>query len=218
MNLAKNNKVIVFAILEAKKAYTEINFFEQFINSIKDKYKKISFIYPFGIDGNIKNFEKFVNNFFGKLEYKISPKNVKEKINIFDNNIFDTIYIFCIWDTTKRKNNFNKNYNLLKNSKKNSKNIEYECLIFKKGIEQGLIGKFFQKELLSIKQLCQKMHYESKDKFKLKSNRNLFYRVMEKANIDTNNNLLINMKKRLSSNGETNFVKILNLIEESNKN
>ena len=216
MNLASNIKIILFAILEGEKAYTEINFFSGFIDSIKDQYKKISFIYPLAINGNIKNSKKFINNFFGKLEYKISPKNVKEKFDFLNNDVFDSIHIFCIWDTTKRKNNFEKNYNLLKKSKRNFPNIIYKCLVFEKGIEQGLVSKFFQKEPLSIKKLCQKMQYKSKDSFKLENNEHLFYSVIEKAKIDTNNNLLINMKKRLSNNDESNFVKILNLIEELN--
>ena len=217
MNLVKNNKKnIVFAILEAEKAYTEKNFFEGFINCIKNKYEEISFINHFSINGNIRNSKKFIDNFFGKLKSSIKSTNITKKIDFLDHNIFDYVYIFCIWDKSKQKSNFEKNYNLLKKYKKNILNIKYECLIFKDGIEKDLFAKFFKEKILSIKEIIKKIGYKSIKDFKSRSNWHLFYNILEATKIKNDSNVLVNIKKRLYNNGETHFVKMLDLIEKLN--
>lgn len=206
MNLKKNNKkVIIFAILEGKEAYTEINFFEQFIHSIKNKYKNIFFISPFAIDGNIKKSKEFIDGFYDKLRSYIED-DTKEK---FDS--FNDIYVFCVWDKLKQKTNFKNNFKLLKEK---YKNIEYKCLIFENGIEKNLFSKFFGKDLLSNYQLIKKLEYKKIKDIKSRTNKRLFWDIVDKAKVDTNSNVLLNIKERLLINGEKKFIKILKFIEK----
>lgn len=211
MNLVENNrKIVVFAILEGSEAYTEINFFNGFIKSIEYKYKKIIFIPPFAIDGNIKNSKEFIDNFFNKLKSYIES-STEEKFNSFND-----IYIFCIWDKLEQKTNFQNNYNLLEKDIKNNKNIIYKFLRFEESIEKDLFSKFFGRKLLLINNLVQKLGYKKIKDIKSKTNKHLFWNIMEKAKINVNSNILINIKEKLSNNGEINFVKILNFIEKLN--
>ena len=207
MNLVKNNKkVIVFAILEGKEAYTEINFFGGFNNFIQNEYKNIFFVSPFAIDGNIKKSKEFIDLFYDKLKSCIE-NHTKEK---FDS--FNDIYVFCIWDKLKQKTNFEKNYKLLEINK--FKNIKYKCLIFEKSIEKNLFSKFFGKVPLSNNQLIKKLEYKKIKDIKKETNKHLFWNIMKKAKIDTNSNVLLNIKEKLLTNGEKNFIKILEFIEK----
>ena len=207
MNLVKNNKkIILFTILEGKEACTEINFFSGFVNSIKYEHKRISFVDPFAIDGNVKASKEFIDNFFNKLKLNIefsTNKKFKE---------FNNIYVFCVWDKLKQKTNFKTNFKFLKEKK--FKNIKYKCLVFENSIEKDLFSKFFGRELLLINDLVEKLGYQKIKDIKLRTNKHLFWNIMEKAKIDTNSNVLVNIKEKLSSNGETNFVKILDFIKK----
>ena len=201
--------IIVLVTLEGKESYTEINFLEGLVDSIKHKYKKTIFVSPISINGDSKNKNNFVNAFFSKLESGIEF-TTSEKFNIHDN-----VYVFCIWDTPKKQTNLKDNYNLLVKDIR-SKNNKYDYLSFAKGIEMGLFAHFFSDKVLSLKQLVKKMNYKTKKDFKIKSNKHLFYNIMKKAEIDTNDTL-VNMKKRLEENKENNLIKILNLVLNLNK-